>query len=107
MEFDDIQKYYEQQGYKVSTTGHSLGGSIARYVHQERGDKVHQAHMFNPGTSLSQQTHLKEGAYSHFINYDPVSVLGINNDSNVFVYDGLSNNDNVVDNHYMKSFFGE
>lgn len=104
-EFDEIKKFYDSLGYKVSTTGHSLGGSLARYVHQERPQDVKEAHMFNPGTALGQDLHLADGAFSHHVANDPVSMLGISEDPHVLVYDSLTDNNNIVDNHYMKNFF--
>lgn len=104
-EFDTINTYYKNMGYTVSTTGHSLGGSLARYVHQEREGQIEEAHMFNPGTSLGGNTKLADGAFSHHVANDPVSLLGISKDPHVIVYDGISDENNLIDNHFMNNFF--
>ena len=39
-------------GYKFTTTGHSLGGQVSKYVNNQNKEKVHKNITFSQGSSL-------------------------------------------------------
>lgn len=73
------------RGYKHYLAGHSLGGTINKYLRSVFGDAIHEVHNFNPGAGLGAV--LKAGfnwltgkndpnSHDHFVKGDPLSVLG-------------------------------
>lgn len=99
----DVVEHYQQHypDYTIIATGHSLGGSIARHIDAKHPDLFDEVHLFNPGTSVTQNTQLNDHTYSHNIVADPISMLGIDDQPNVYVY---NNNDSF--SHYLTNFVG-
>jgi uncharacterized ferredoxin-like protein len=102
-EFLKVVKHFQKNNpdYKIITTGHSLGGAVARHIHKKYNDLVDETHMWNAGTSLATDTTLDDTVHSHHVATDPISFFGIQNHHNVHFYkksEKLS--------HFMDNFFG-
>jgi len=50
--FRQVQAKYGTFGYKFTTTGHSLGGQVSKYVNDQNKGKVHKNIAFSRGSSL-------------------------------------------------------
>lgn len=81
--FDTVDKYAE---YNHTLTGHSLGGSIARYVQQQHPELVDEVHMFNAGAGLYTEHTLDKSVHAHHVVGDPISMFGSKQKHNVHLY---------------------
>ena len=50
--FKQVHAKYGTFGYKFTTTGHSLGGQVSKYVNDQNKGKVHKNIAFSRGSSL-------------------------------------------------------
>ena len=50
--FRQVQAKYGTFGYNFTTTGHSLGGQVSKYVNDQNKGKVHKNIAFSRGSSL-------------------------------------------------------
>ena len=81
--------------FKLILTGHSLGGSIAKFV----SDKLSMpAYLYNPGAGLNYFKSMKNSLVKIYkIIGDPISYLS--NDTNTYLINGKPNlNPHTIDN---------
>lgn len=83
MSYRDVLDQYE--GYNQQLSGHSLGGSLNKYVERLYPDRIDEVHNFNPGSGLGDVLkgafsaitgHTNDKMHDYFIHGDPISVLG-------------------------------
>lgn len=99
-EFQRIRESYGSDKEYI-LTGHSLGGSIARYVHNANKNDVKESHLFNPGAGMSAifDPSVYDNMYVYHVSGDAISVLANYNDSNVTSFDAKSGSgSHTVDN---------
>lgn len=101
-EFLDIASKYADK--KITTTGHSLGGSIAKHVQGKYTDIVDETHIFNAGSGFNTAIDptLNNSVHSHHILGDPISALGTHNAHNVHVYKPKKANVHSLSNFTQK-----
>lgn len=97
---DEFMKIMDKYGEsnRVTLTGHSLGGSIARHIQSKMPEMVDEVHMFNAGTGIANSTELDENVHSHHILNDPLSMLGAKNHHNMHFYDMDGDNPHSLEN---------
>lgn len=62
----------ENPGYKVTHTGHSLGGALAAHTSKKKGESV----TFNKGSGLAEMFRKRKTNQTDYVNrFDPVSFL--------------------------------
>lgn len=99
-EFKSIQQYYKGTDKEFIVTGHSLGGTIAKYMHNTYGNVISESHLFNPGAGLTSiiDPNIQDNMYVYHVTGDPLSLLSNYNDSNVTIFDSQSLNAHTIDN---------
>jgi hypothetical protein len=100
------ETFLKYEDYTHILTGHSMGGSIAKYVGTKNKELVNEVHMFNPGSgfgSLLNKGEYNEKIHGHYTAGDPISVLGIDGDHNVHVY----KKKDELNAHTIENFYSE
>ena len=72
--FDKVAGHYK--GYKLSTTGHSLGGAIAEHINTNNEGRVYDSITYSRGTGPADVLRKKSNSVYDVSNrYDPISMF--------------------------------
>ena len=101
--FKDVEDKYQKEGYKVTTTGHSLGGQLSKYVNDENQGKVDKNVAFSRGSGLLEPFRKKQRNTVDVSNKRDVISLGARLQGGKQVIEG--SNKSMLGSHNLKTLF--
>jgi predicted esterase len=97
-EFEKIRDQYK--GKNIILTGHSLGGTIARHIHNKYSNDVSSSYLFNPGAGANAvlNPEVQNNMNIYHVYGDTVSSLANYPDENINIFQSSASNAHTLQN---------